>query len=176
MNTALQAVADFYGAQVAHRSQVPLINHIKEGLIVLDAIGATQAAKDAYCLHPLFQPDDGLVDNLHRAGEFDPYVMVLVMEYRARANAALSDRVTWHRAGHAQWNGPPATPGPLPEVRDMLVADKVQNYADFLIYHANSHVRAQELDFYFRHWLDALGISKIRYNELAQRMKAQPEK
>lgn len=171
MNKAFEAIAAFYGDKKAQRSRVPLINHIKEGLRVLDAIKSTQAAKDAFCLHPLFQADDDLAANLQRVGEFSPYVIALAMEYRNQANAALSDRVILRR-DTPEWVGPPASPGPLAEVRDMLIADKVQNYADFLLYHEDTHARSAELDLYFRHWLQVLGINPIRYGMLVIRMKA----
>ena len=76
-----------------------------------------------------------------------------------------------HRAGHPQWNGALATPGPLKEVRQMLIADKVQNYADFLTYHAHTHSRSKELDFYFKHWLAQLDVSRDLYSLLVDRMR-----
>jgi len=171
MNAAFKAAADFYGDRRARRSQVLLLDHIVEGLTVLDTIKATQAAKDAFCLHPLFQGDADLVANMGRLAEFSPTVAALVMEYRSQANSALSDRVVLQR-GQPVWIGAPATPGPLPEVRDMLIADKVQNYADFLIYHADTHPRSAELDFYFKHWLTQLHIGRNKYANLVERMKA----
>jgi len=171
MNKALEAIMNHYGDRRAARSGVLLINHIVEGLTVLDCIGATQASRDAFCLHPLFQADADLIANFPRIEEFNPHVMTLVMEYRSKANAALSDRVVLQRNTPA-WVGPPATPGPLAEVRDMLIADKVQNYADFLTYHANTHPRAKELHFYFKHWLQQLGVSLDRFAALTARMKA----
>ena len=51
------AICEFYGERRAKRSGVPYINHIDEGLIVLDAINASVHAKRAYCLHPIFQSD-----------------------------------------------------------------------------------------------------------------------
>jgi hypothetical protein len=169
-NLAWQAILKFYGDKRAARSGVLLINHIVEGLTVLDYIGATQAARDAFCLHPLFQDDFNLIANLPRVAEFSPHVIMLVMEYRNQANRALSDRVILQR-GTPVWVGLPATPGPLAEVRDMLIADKVQNYADFQIYHADTHPRSAELSFYFNHWLQQLGVSTQAYVKLANRMK-----
>jgi hypothetical protein len=172
MTTPFDVVAAFYGDRCALRSRVPLINHIKEGLVVLDVINATQAACDAFCLHPLFQDDADLAANLHLARQFDPYVMTLVMEYRQRAKDALSWRVRMHNS-EPVWRGELATAGPLLEVRDMLIADKVQNYADFLQYHHGTHERSEELDFYFQHWLAQLNVSRQRYQLLVGAMKAQ---
>lgn len=170
-----KAIVKFYGDRTTKRSKVPLINHIEEGLLVLDALCASKATKDAFCLHPMFQHDDDLMANYHRIKEFDPQVMALVMEYRARANESLSNRVSWSRGDFAKWNGGPPTPGPLPEVRDMLIADKVQNYADFITYHLDSHPRGPELGFYFRTWLGALGVTPAQYEELVRIMKEKDE-
>ena len=38
------AVAEFYGARKAKRSDVPLMQHIDEGLTILQALGATERA------------------------------------------------------------------------------------------------------------------------------------
>lgn len=172
MSPAWHAISNFYGSRRAQRSGVLLLNHIYEGLVVLDAIGSTQAAKDAFCLHPLFQADDDLVANLPRAGEFSPHVMLLVMEYRARANEALSDRVIMLRGSSPAWVGKPATPGPLAEVRDMLIADKVQNYKDFLHHHHGSHKRSAELDHYFKVWLKALDVDGEEFTRLRDAINA----
>lgn len=165
------AIAAHYGDRTAERSGVPLIKHIDEGLIVMWMIGASADAMNAFCLHPMFQTDDDLRKYAVLARQVDPYVMMLVMEYRARANESLSKRVSMN-CGHPQWAGTPPTPGPLAEVRDMLIADKVQNRADFLIYHRATHPHAVELDYYFQRWLEVLGIDAARYQELVKRMKA----
>lgn len=170
MNEYLTAIEAFYGNRTAERSGVPLMNHIWEGLHVLKAIGASQAAKDAFCIHPLFQADDDLKEHLGLLQGFSPYVMMLVMEYRSFANAALSKRVA-HNRGFSQWIGELPSPGPLPEVRDMLIADKVQNYADFRIHHLGKHERSAALDFYFKLWLEMLGVDRSQYNELVEKMK-----
>ena len=59
----ISLIKNFYGDKTAKRSGVPLINHINEGLIVLDFIKASDIAKKAYCLHPLVQSDKNLILN-----------------------------------------------------------------------------------------------------------------
>lgn len=165
MSYALRAVSMFYGTKAAERSGVPLINHIHEGLAVLDVLGSAQSTKDAYCLHPLFQADADLVVaascgdlwSLAPPMGLPAWVMLLVMEYRNQANAWLSDKVQWVGLNGSNIVGAP-TPGPLSEVREMLIADKVQNYKDFLLYHRAAHARAAELEVYFRRWHSVLSI------------------
>jgi hypothetical protein len=51
----------------------------------------------------------------------------------------------------------------MAEVNEMLVADKVQNRKDFLLYHRGKHERSDALDLYFRRWLERLGVSEERF-------------
>jgi hypothetical protein len=124
------------------------------------AIGASQRAMRAYCLHPLVQADADLAAHYERLAEYtdDVQVAALALEYRNIANATLSMR-------------PIASPdeiplSPLREVSDMLIADKVQNRADFVRHHLGIHPRSEELDRYFRMWLERLGVDEARYVEL----------
>jgi hypothetical protein len=152
-----QAVAKFYGYQRARRSQVPLMNHIDEGLAILNWIGASQNAKLAYCLHPLFQEDECLAASYQRLPEIttQPQVLALALEYRNVANGYLSHKPLPDEIYL----------GPLTEVHQMLVADKVQNYKDFLQYHADTHPRRKALDAYFQAWLSRLQISPDMFQE-----------
>ena len=79
-----------------------------------------------------------------------PRVLALALEYRNIANAHLS----WHPAGVDAFSL-----SPLPEVNDMLVADKVQNRKDFELYHASTHPRRARLAEYFAEWMAKLGGS-----------------
>lgn len=151
----------FYGDRVARRSQVPLINHINEGLVVLSAIDATDAAKQAFCIHPLLQADEDLEENYYMASRLDPHVLMLAMEYRSVANEYLSDKVN---------TGQEIRLSPLPEVNQMLVADKVQNYKDFLTYHHGTHERSDELSVYFEKWLNRLEIDNQTYLDLCKKI------
>lgn len=157
-------VSKHYDNRVAVRSQVPLINHIDEGLIVLDNIGSTDLVKRAFCVHPLFQADEDLLDNTHMVDVLDSRVVLLVMEYRNVANAYLSDKLD-------SPNSEPIKLSPLSEVNQMLVADKVQNRKDFITYHKDTHPRSDKLDLYFKQWLDALKVTEDQYQLLCNNIK-----
>lgn len=159
--TEYKLIARHYGDRVAKRSQVPLMSHINEGLVVLDRISSTDDAKRAFCLHPLFQADEDLKENGYLASFVDPHVLLLTVEYRNIANAFLSDKIPSHNDKDIQLS-------PLYEVNDMLIADKVQNYKDFITYHRSTHVRSDELDTYFRKWLYTLDISEKTYESLCK--------
>jgi len=157
------AIASHYAGRHAERSGVPYIVHIDEGLLVLRAIQASDRARRAFCLHPLVQADDDLAASYPGLGRLtsDPLVLALALEYRHIANATLSTR---------HIDDPADIPlGPLTDVHDMLRADKVQNYKDFLRYHHGTHPRSAALETYFRRWLARLDIDD---RELARLVRA----
>lgn len=160
-----KAIESEYGNQRAKRSRVHLMNHIDEGLVIMHRLGASVTAQKAYCLHPLLQNDADLFAN------FDPLrklgvnsdAMMLALEYRNQANQWLSDKVTLNDdtlSPYLEEHGKPTT-GPLPGVRAMLIADKVQNYKDFIAHHKGKHRRSIELDHYFKVWLRELGVDNF---------------
>lgn len=161
-----RAVALHYEERTARRSGERLLKHIDDGLRILVAIGASRRAMRAYCLHPLVQADADLASHYERLADYtdDVQVAALALEYRNIANATLSTR-------------PIASPdeiplSPLREVSDMLIADKVQNRADFVRHHLGIHPRSEELDRYFRMWLERLGVDEARYLELTSMLGA----
>ena len=155
-------IAEHYRTRTARRSGVPLMRHIDQGLAILGAIDASETAMRAFCLHPLLQADADLAASYAHIGDLsaDPQVIVLAIEYRNIANAALSTRVIV-RADEIALS-------PLAEVNQMLVADKVQNRSDFLAHHAATHPRSAELARYFELWLARLGVNNARYRELVE--------
>ncbi|HAS43606.1 MAG TPA: hypothetical protein DCS93_24210 [Microscillaceae bacterium] len=156
-----QLIVDFYGDQKAQRSQVPLINHINEGLVILNAIAANKTAQKAYCLHPILQNDEALVQNFRANFEgIAPQVMIATIEYRSVANSYLSQ--------HKTQAIDDIRLSPLPEVNNMLIADKVQNRKDFELYHQNTHPRSEKLAKYFQQWLRRLGVSEEQYQNLVK--------
>lgn len=148
-----RAIDKHYGMRRAHRSGVLYMSHIDEGLAVLNRIDASLRARKAYCLHPLLQSDSDLAQAFPRLPQLSPDVRVvaLAMEYRRIANMTLSSR---------EIVSPNEIPlGPLPDVKCMLVADKVQNYKDFLVHQKGRHPRSDKIEGYFRFWLSRLGVT-----------------
>lgn len=174
-----KVVSKFYGGERAERSGVEKIKHIRVGLAILRDIDAPEDAFRGFCLHPLFQKDEdfmtsGLeywnksISGAISDGHSRKNPIFLAMEYRNQANAWLSDKVNICEDSKIRTNGWP-TPGPLKEVRDMLIADKVRNRMDFETYHRGQHVRSKELEYYFKIWLDVLGISEQEYQSFRTR-------
>ncbi|QDJ96557.1 hypothetical protein Xoosp13_371 [Xanthomonas phage Xoo-sp13] len=154
----LYLVQKYYDTQTAKRSGVPLINHIHEGISVMDYLGASINAMKAYALHPLLQTDESLLENYENLlydEQVDPICVVLCVEYRNIANQYLSRR----KIGSLD----DIKLSPLPDVNDMLRGDKAQNYKDFLIYHKGTHERSTELDLYFKNWITKLECWKAFY-------------
>ena len=165
-----QAIRAHYADRVAQVSGVPLMQQVEEGLVILGELDASENAMRAFCLRPLFQTDEDLVrhgQDFMDAVDASPVVILLVMEYRSRANAWLSDKV--HRTSadlqRIVFDGVPSA-GPLEAVQHMLIADKVQGRKEFIRYQRGRHVRSEELDLYFNQWLDALDVSQDEYEEL----------
>lgn len=153
-------ISDFYGDQIAKRSGVKLMNHIDEGLYILEKIGASEEAKRAYCLHPIVQGDDSLKENSHLLKDIDYRVIINSIEYRSVANEYLSYREI-KSLDEVRLS-------PLKDVNDMLIADKIQNRKDFELYHLGTHDRSKQLDKYFKNWLEVLGVSEDFYKETKQ--------
>lgn len=149
-------IKDHYGDRCAQRSRAPLINHIDEGLMILQSRNASNTACRAFCLHPLVQGDQDLLENWQKVStESNKAALLLTMEYRNIANQYLSRRSISSLEDIVL--------SPLHDVNEMLVADKIQNYKDFLLYHKDTHPRAKELDTYFNNWLKRLGIENFDY-------------
>lgn len=163
---AYNLIKNYYGNETAKRSCVPLINHIDEGIYILNKLGASKATIDAYCLHPIFQSDDAIKEAFQnlKNGTFDisQEALALALEYRSKANAYLSF--------HERTKDREPNPGPLVEVKQMLIADKIQNRKDFEKYHKGKHERSDRLSEYFREWLDVLEVSEEDYENMVQEL------
>jgi len=166
MTPEYQLIRKAYAGQRAKRSGVYYMAHIDEGLAVMQHLGHSLMAQRAYCLHPLVQEEERLhvtLANLLHNGSYRACLSkswLLAMEYRAVANAYLSSD---YFTGSARLSV-------VPEVNQMLIADKVQNRKDFEKHHAVTHPRALELSNYFKEWLAALGIREDQYQQLKKVM------
>ncbi len=152
-----QIVSDFYKGLKAKRSGVFLMNHIDEGLYILEKIGASEISKKAYCLHPILQSDEAILENYTMLNNINTQVLIALIEYRSVANEYLSTRKI-NTINDIRLS-------PLKDVNDMLIADKIQNKKDFELYHKGTHNRTEELEVYFNNWLVKLNISEEFYLE-----------
>lgn len=147
-----KVIRDFYGDTVAERSQVPLINHIREGVLLLEKWGCSDLETRAFCIHPLVQNNIPIVYNSNKPISMGAFS--LAEEYRDKANAYLcrpdSDHINdilelaeilQHMSKPCAW---------------MLLADKVQNQKDFRKYHWFTHERGYQLEKYFNLWIETL--------------------
>lgn len=146
-------IKKFYEGQHAQRSGLPYIKHIDDGLKVLDALGAEDRTKAAFCIHPIIQANESLVEALETEAHLteDPYVAVLATEYRRVANSYLARNYT------GEGDRDTIKLSPLKQVNDMLIADKIQNRFDMVHYSPLQGTdRGEELLGYFDNWLAVL--------------------
>jgi hypothetical protein len=145
-----QAISKHYAGKTAQKSGLPYMNHIDEGMRILDRIFQTQVVdahgdilRGAWCIHPMVQEDSALTDKNTRAllVGVESSVLIHAMEYRAMANSYLS----YHRIDQ------PIYESPLPGITELLLVDKIQNYKD-LWNHNPEHERFGELVQYFNRW------------------------
>lgn len=182
LNQALTLIQSHYGSRKAKRSRVPLMNHIIEGLDIIERVAKEEALPQlpvskmmaAFALHPLIQDGDEIDDNLHhilthrgKASAHDWLeVVALAVEYRNYANAYLCRPCTDGYCGKSLRN---LLRTASLEVMVMLLADKRQNQTDFILYHKGYHERSEQLDLYFARWIaeleTCLGIQPLTYQE-----------
>lgn len=163
MLTPYQLISNHYSNQKSYKAGVPFIKHIDEGLTILTHLNCDQVTKDAWCLHPLIQSDLDLIttlltDNINHID--NNKALIIAMEYRTIANNYLSKH-------HRDKSRIPSL-SILAEVNQMLIADKIQNFKDYLIYVKPSFPDRIYLQEYFNNWLIALKISKSRALEILQ--------
>ncbi len=147
-----QIIENYYGNKTTERSQIHLMNHIDEGLAILESLYATQEAKEAYILHPMLQSNDSLLENIYNPKLLyyvNARTLILAMEYRKTANNFLPIDLK-----EMSCNNPVLSV--LHDVNMMLIADKIQNCKDFNIYHNGTHKDTESLIKYFRMWLKVL--------------------
>lgn len=149
-------VHEYYRFIVAERSKVYKIFHIKEGCHILEKLGASMAAKRAFCIHPMCQDDKDLAENYqYLFNECDAHAVALALEYRNIANQYLS-----HRDINSVKE---IVLSPIPDINLMLIADKIQNRKDFELYLKGKIKNSDRMVQYFANWHTRLGITEEVY-------------
>ena len=166
-------ISKVYGDKKAKRSGLPLMNHIDEGLDILNILNSSDEAKRAFCVHPIFQSEnliDYKNDYLGMTNDDDFVVCGLARKYSILANRFLCTPHTdnWDRSEIlreliAANGGTYIISG---NISEMLLADKTQNYKDFMLYHYGSHERSHELFNYFNLWINVLGPNDMVLSKL----------
>jgi hypothetical protein len=150
LQTALSIIETHYGQWRAKRSKVLLINHIHEGVSILQALGASEDVQAAFCIHPLVQNSV----STKYPKDFTHIVHMAEM-YTIYANTSLCtsefDKITANL--ESKLDKLPVMPT---EIAYMLYADKIQNYKDFKLYHYGTHENFNRLNRYFRLWINYL--------------------
>ena len=144
-----ELIKEFYDGSFAKRSGLPYINHIDEGLVILDHLKVEETTKAAFCLHPILQ-ETFYFDFDFKESRIKS--IILATEYRNIANSYLSNGTIDRFIGIS-----------CDEIRQMLIADKVQNYKDFIryIFEEDKHSRYNlKLLSYFIDWFEVLGINE----------------
>lgn len=166
---ALNTVYAHYGDECAKRSGIPKINHISEGLRLLDYLEVHRPAKVAFCLHPIVQDGCGRDQWSQLYYTYGERVMYLLHNYTAVANKFLPAAVV-----HRTRTGFKTIPIELPEdldgdVRWMLLADKIQNRKDYRA-NWNKFPNWIQLADYFNAWMIALDLSDDEIDQLTREL------
>lgn len=180
-NPHRRLIETIYGTRCARRSRVPLIDHINEGIIVLQALQATPVETEAFCLHAPAQisyhfgarPAAEHYLPIQPQGPRDTWLLQTQFPLATEAVA-----LAWRFAAHAEAFRPdylnnkkrPPLIAIDPAVRKLLIADKVQNRKDFDLFHCDSHPRRAQLRLYFECWFTLLDISEADYQRWAAKI------
>ena len=156
-------ISKVYGDKKAKRSGLPLMNHIDEGLDILNILDSSDEAKRAFCIHPIFQSEnliDYRNDYLGMINDEDFVIGGLARKYSVLANRFLCKPQTdnWDKTEIVRQLIAANGGGHIisADISNMLLADKTQNYKDFMLYHYGIHERSNELFNYFYLWIHVL--------------------
>ena len=168
-------ISKYLGNDYTYKSKKFKMDHIDEGLAVMEWRKASKFAKSAFCLHPMVQDDCDL--RKHKRGKelslpdsmVPMPVLINVMEFRATANEY---RLFNHPRRKIK-NIYDIRKSPLKDVDEMLIADKVQDRKDFEIYGVygdeKEHVE------YFKNWLERLDIKEEDYKKYKEKLIIDPK-
>lgn len=140
-------ISHYYGDKRAKSSGQLYIQHIDEGVELVEQFGGTDLPIRAFIIHPLVQGDDDLNKNFDKLMKLDARVVALAMEYRHVANSYLGK--------HFKSALDEVKVSAFRNVNIMLMADKYQNMGDLIKFNQH-HPKYDDLLQYFLNWLGAL--------------------
>lgn len=166
--------------QRSRRGRVPYTQHPLQGAEYLEQLGADYEVCAAFVMHPLtqasanlsrffelMQPTTNILPWQKLSGQSGLRIGLLLGEYRATAHICLSDTPNKHSLAKEITSRLTL----FPDVRLMLVADKVQNTANFLLLAKDgaldlpgepvaSTEKHRTLRSYFEFWLFQLSLTE----------------
>ena len=160
-----KTISQFYKGKKTSKN-IPYINHIDEGVGYLELMGVSDTVVNAFILHPFVQCVNlkGTYNKtLLTKSELEEYVDIFELEpdvayelllYRKYANSYLCRPDTDGAAIMEAYSLIDTLQNHQTTVR-MLIADKLQNFKDFIKYRED-HERAKHLTQYFIYWLSIL--------------------
>lgn len=151
LKLALKEIEHYYGDACAKRSGIPLMNHINEGIAILQSIEAIKFVQVAFALHPITQNEEDYKFKYDHSLS----VLALAHSYATVANSYLCRPETDH-IQNTEDLGNHLNSHIDYRVLQMLYADKIQNRKDFRLYHLGTHKRSDNLELYFNIWINYL--------------------
>ncbi|BBI90576.1 hypothetical protein HYO65_gp184 [Tenacibaculum phage PTm1] len=164
----IKIIMEAYGDKRTKRTNVPYMNHIFEGMQVINhfknkyTFYELKTALFAYILHPIFQA----FDNNHKQ-VVDKYINFLKSDVIFNSVSYGHEANSYLRYHYQDGKDLTFNKYENPIVGLALIADKIQNFKDLELWYGNStHEHYDDLEAYFNVWLQNLGISEYDYKKL----------
>lgn len=157
-------IENIYSEKYSKRTGVNYMNHIDEGLIILNKLSASLDAKLGYIIHPIFQSDEELKRCYNHTSltNISPQSLINALEFRNIINNYSKFR-TIKDFDEIKLS-------PLKDVNFMVAADIIQKRKDFEQYHIHTHEHSQQLIIYFNNWLKRLNIGEHFYQTIKEEL------
>ena len=141
-----------YHGKYSKRGKIPYINHIYQGLGILYLLDADLDTKKAFCYHPIIQSGKEL--------PFEDSSVILAKDYSEIANQYLRNSKDYLNITLAKTQLLRNRLVYETEIKNMLIADKIQNYYSFMKNREfiAKGLEAEEIEKYFLWWFDVLDI------------------
>lgn len=159
-------ISEFYKDKATSKG-IPYINHIDEGVGHLENLHVSDVLINAFILHPFVQCVNlkgTYKDCLLTEKELEKYINIYEIKpeiayelllYRKFANSYLCRPETDNYSIIEAYEDIKELQNYQGTIR-MLIADKLQNFKDFLLYRKDDHPRSKFLCTYFTFWLNIL--------------------